>query len=239
MDEWRRGHQELELNCCASQFPVIYTVGTTLHRSFTPQPSTLLETQHTIREAQQHMQKVELTTVLTNGSNDRYMVERESVRKSRHGKFGIWGKFRSLCLREEKWGKGGKKAQISAKVAGLKWHSCPWSTVMVKAKKKDGYSSECSEKAANSELRNNSKPFLFHLFGTIRQMWNPKRWRQHQSLAEAFTGIDLLKVTPSHTDWVGEAKIQGGFSAASLASSSLITNGEGRGFSGAPGQGEF
>lgn len=89
MDGWRRGHQELELNCCASQFPVIYTVGTSLHRSLTPQPSTLLETQHTIREAQQHMQKVELTTVLTNGSNDRYMVERESVRKSRHGKFGI------------------------------------------------------------------------------------------------------------------------------------------------------
>lgn len=38
---------------------------------------------------------------------------------------------------------------------------------MVKAKKKDGYSSECSEKAANSELWNNIKTFLFHLFGTI------------------------------------------------------------------------
>lgn len=56
---------------------------------FAPQPSTLLKIQHTIQEAQQHMQKVELTTVLTNGSNDRYTVERESVCKSRHGKFGI------------------------------------------------------------------------------------------------------------------------------------------------------
>lgn len=145
-----------------------------------------------------------------------------------------------VCACERKNEERGGKKHKSA----LKWldlsdtvvHGVPswW-----KPKKKDGYSSECNEKAANSELRNNSKPFLFHLFGTIRQMWNPQRWRQHQSLAEAFTGIDLLEVTPSHTDWVGEAKIQGGCSAAALASSPLLTNGERRGFLGAPGQGEF
>lgn len=38
-----------------------------------------------------------------------------------------------------------KPAQIRAKVAELKWHSCPWSTVVVKTKKKDGYSSEHNE----------------------------------------------------------------------------------------------
>lgn len=38
-----------------------------------------------------------------------------------------------------------KPAQIRAKVAELKWHSCPWSTVVVKTKKKDGYSSERNE----------------------------------------------------------------------------------------------
>lgn len=84
---------------------------------FAPQASTLLKIQHTIQEAQQHMQKVELTTVLTNGSNDRYMVERESVCRSRHGKFGIWGKFRSLCSQEEKWGKEKKNQHKSE----LKW----------------------------------------------------------------------------------------------------------------------
>ena len=41
-----------------------------------------------------------------------------------------------VCARKRKNEERKKKAQIRAKVAGLKWHSCPWSTVVVKAKKK-------------------------------------------------------------------------------------------------------
>lgn len=41
---------------------------------FAAQASTLLETQHPIQEAQQHRHQVEHSTVLTNGSSDRYMA---------------------------------------------------------------------------------------------------------------------------------------------------------------------
>lgn len=42
-----------------------------------------------------------------------------------------------VCARKRKnEERGEKKAQISAKVAGLKRHSCPWSTVVLKAKRK-------------------------------------------------------------------------------------------------------
>lgn len=42
----------------------------------------------------------------------------------------------AVCVLGRKNEERGEKAQISAKVAGLMWHSCLWSAVVMKAKKK-------------------------------------------------------------------------------------------------------
>lgn len=65
-----------------------------------------------------------------------------------------------VCARKRKnEGRRKKPAQIRAKAAELKWHSCPWSTVVVKTKKKMNIPLSVMN-VTNCELKTNHKTFL-------------------------------------------------------------------------------
>lgn len=136
MDGWRRGCQELELICWASQFPMIYTMGTTLTASLLPNPPPCSRSSIPYRKLSNTCRKLSLLLyLLMDPMTDIWLSESQCAGAGMANLESEANLEVCACKRKKK-GRRKKIAQIRAKVAELQRHSCPWSTVVVKTRKK-------------------------------------------------------------------------------------------------------